>query len=78
MNNPRLSGSPNLLNELSKAGKQPAKLIDRLYLMTVSRKPTEAEVKRLTDYIAKASDTRSACGDILWALLNSSEFALNH
>jgi len=78
MNNPRLSGSPNLLNELIRSGKQPAKVVDRLYLMTVSRKPTDAEVKRLTDYIAKSSDAKTACSDIMWALLNSSEFALNH
>jgi Protein of unknown function (DUF1549)/Protein of unknown function (DUF1553) len=78
MNNPRLSGSPNLLNELVRSGKQPAKVVDRLYLMTVSRKPTDAEVKRLTDYIAKAPDAKAACSDIMWALLNSSEFALNH
>jgi hypothetical protein len=78
MNNPRLSGSPNLLAALAKAGDQPAKVIDKLYLMTVNRKPTDAETKRLTQYIAKAGDSRSAYGDILWALLNSSEFALNH
>ncbi len=78
MNNPRLSGSPNVLNELIRSGKQPAKVIDRLYLMTVSRKPTDAEVKRLTEYVSNASDARTACSDIMWALLNSSEFALNH
>jgi Protein of unknown function (DUF1549)/Protein of unknown function (DUF1553) len=78
MNNPRLSGSPALLNEISKAGNQPNKVIERIYLMTVSRRPTEAETKRLTEYVAKASDAKTGYGDILWVLLNSSEFALNH
>ena len=78
MNNPRLSGSPALLAEISKAGNQQAKVIERMYLMTVSRRPTEAETKRLTEYIAKAPDAKTGYGDILWVLLNSSEFALNH
>ncbi len=76
MNNGKLTaGKPS---EFTKTGAQPEKVVDRLYLMTVSRKPTEAEVKRLTDYIAKASDVKTAHSDILWALLNSSEFTLNH
>lgn len=78
MNNPRLSGSPALLGEIFRAGNQPAKAIERIYLMTVSRRPTEAETKRLTEYLAKAPDSRAGYGDILWVLLNSSEFALNH
>ncbi len=78
MNNPRLSGSPALLAEISRAGNQQARVIERLYLMTVARRPTEAETKRLTEYLAKAPDARSGYGDILWVLLNSSEFALNH
>jgi hypothetical protein len=78
MNNPRLSGSPALLNEISRAGNQPGKVIERMYLMTVSRRPTEAETRRLTEYVAKATDAKTGYGDILWVLLNSSEFALNH
>ena len=78
MNNPKLSGSPNLLNTLSKAGDKPEKIIDRLFRMTISRQPNEAETKKLTDYIAKAPDAKTAYSDILWALMNSSEFTLNH
>jgi hypothetical protein len=78
MNNPRLSSSPALLSEISRAGNQHGKVIERMYLMTVSRRPTEPETKRLTDYIAKTADAKTGCGDILWVLLNSSEFALNH
>jgi hypothetical protein len=78
MNNPRLSGSPSLLSSLRSAGDDPAKVIERLYLMTLSRKPTGPETKKMNEYVGKAADARAAYGDILWALLNSSEFALNH
>src|SRR5207244_4277128 len=43
-----------------------------------SRRPTPAEVARLNSYIQKAGSADEASGDILWALLNSSEFTLNH
>jgi hypothetical protein len=46
--------------------------------MTLGRKPTAAESRKLTEYVAKATDAKGAYGDVLWALLNSSEFALNH
>lgn len=78
MNNPRLSGSPALLAEISRSANQKEKVIERLYLMTVSRRPSESEVKRLTDYLSNAPDARTGYGDIMWVLLNSSEFALNH
>jgi hypothetical protein len=76
MNNPQLSSSAKVLREIGKD--QPAKAIERLYLMTMSRKPTGDEVKRLTNYIAQAGSTQTAYSDIAWVLLNSSEFALNH
>ncbi|MCE9533040.1 MAG: DUF1549 and DUF1553 domain-containing protein [Planctomycetes bacterium] len=78
MNNPRLSGSSNVINGIAKSGDEPAKVIERMYLMTLSRKPTEAELKKLTGFIADSSDPKSGYSDVLWVLLNSSEFALNH
>lgn len=53
-----------------------AEAFEKLYLAALSRRPTAAETKRLTDYAAKASTAAEAHGDILWALLNSSEFAM--
>jgi hypothetical protein len=32
----------------------------------------------MNDYIHKQPDPRTAYSDIVWALLNSSEFTLNH
>lgn len=55
--------------------------IETLYLATVSRLPGEAELARLEPYLASGGakqNREDALGDILWALLNSSEFLFNH
>jgi hypothetical protein len=57
------------------------KKIESLYLTTLSRKPTEKELAKLTKYVDEGGptkDSRKALGDVFWALLNSSEFILNH
>jgi hypothetical protein len=80
MNSPQLSNSAVLLNKVANdPGKRPGQVIEQLYLATVSRRPTGMEVERLTAYVRRQDGpSRKAYGDILWALLNSSEFALNH
>ena len=52
--------------------------IETLFLATVSRRPTVEEVESLTKFYHKQGETPEAWGDIFWALLNSSEFILNH
>ena len=43
----------------------------------MSRRPSDEETKKMTAFLGKQQDTRAAYGDVLWVLLNSSEFALN-
>jgi hypothetical protein len=54
--------------------------IQTLFLATLSRTATDDEVKLVRDQIASRSqsDKAKVWSDILWALLNSAEFALNH
>jgi hypothetical protein len=66
------------LARAEKAGHAPAAVVQQLYLATLSRRPTAAETQRLSAYVEKTRDHHKAYSDILWALLNSSEFALNH
>jgi hypothetical protein len=54
-----------------------ARRIEELYLATLSRKPRPEELKRLLDHAA-TEDSKRALRDIFWALLNSTEFILNH
>jgi hypothetical protein len=77
MNSAQLNGSPALVDQAMKAG-PPAKVLEHLFMATVSRGPTADEVARYSSYVGKQSNARTAYGDILWALLNSGEFATNH
>lgn len=55
--------------------------IEAFFLSALSRFPTQAESKRLTVYMASAESDEErthAYSDLFWALLNSSEFLLNH
>lgn len=76
MNSNQLNKASGLVDQASKL--TPDKGIERLYLGTLSRRPTTEETQKMTAYLAKNSDSRKGYSDILWALLNSSEFALNH
>ena len=58
-----------------------AECIDVLFMATLSRKPRASEESRFTTYIEDGGphhDRRRALADVFWALLNSSEFILNH
>ena len=56
---------------------QPAELTTELYLMTLSRLPTEAELETATTYIADESTRREDTEDLLWALISSRSFLFN-
>ena len=52
--------------------------IRELYLAAFAREPSTEEVANLESHIERRGDVRAAYADILWALLNSSEFMYNH
>jgi len=55
--------------------------IEALFLATVSRLPREHEREPMAAYLAAAGsseDARAARADVLWALINTAEFVLNH
>lgn len=52
--------------------------IDALYLAALSRKPSTDERMKALAYIQKNGDKRESFEDLLWALLNSAEFATVH
>lgn len=62
-----------------KSSQSPAQNIETLFLATLSRRPTAAESQRLMEYLqANSSDPKKAYGDMVWALINISEFTLSH
>jgi hypothetical protein len=55
--------------------------VEMLYMSTLSRLPRSDELTKAQKYIESGgagNDSRKAVADIFWALLNSSEFMLNH
>ena len=78
MNSPQLNNT-TMLTPILKSGKTPEQVVEHLYLTALSRRPTAHEVQRTLALVHKHTDEpRQAYGDILWVLLNSSEFTLNH
>jgi hypothetical protein len=53
-------------------------MLDDLYLATLSRLPTDEDVKVSLEYLAKNADKRKAWEDVHWALINSKEFLFRH
>ena len=52
--------------------------VNDAYLRTLSRYPTENELARSEQYIQDANDTVQGLKDLLWALINTKEFIVNH
>src|SRR5262249_25888806 len=61
-----------------KAGKKPGEIIDELFIRTLSRKPSEAESKKMMSLVSGSPSDKTGYDDILWALVNSTEFEFNH
>lgn len=79
MNSPMLTDGTKLLQALDPRGTlPPEKMIDGLYLTTLSRYPTADERRRVSVFLAEESDREKAYSDLLWVLLNGAEFLHNH
>ncbi len=78
LNHPRLLAGGKALDEHLKTQPPPtpAQTVEWLYLSTLSRIPTADELSEATAFIATAADQKSACREILWMLINRSEFVL--
>lgn len=67
---------------LRAAGEAPfldsAKRIELLYLAALSRSPSAEEARLMGKHLAASGDNQDQLADVLWVLINSAEFALNH
>jgi hypothetical protein len=71
------AGDSRLQQQLT-AGATPEQVIEDLYVAAYSRKPSEAELTKLTEYVAASEDPKPALEDVYWSVLNSKEFVFNH
>jgi uncharacterized protein DUF1549/uncharacterized protein DUF1553 len=79
MNHPALNQrlqarGTNLLGRILTAYPQDDDALRMVYMRTLARKPTGREIEKCKAYIAKAGNRAEAFEDILWSLLNSTEF----
>lgn len=59
-------------------GQEVPEIIRQAYLRTVSRPPTDDEFQRAHQHLLKTGDLAAGTRDLLWALINTKEFLLNH
>ena len=48
--------------------------ISELYLLVLAREPSDREFRIFTEYLADCPSREEAYEDLMWSLLNSSEF----
>jgi hypothetical protein len=53
-------------------------LINRAYLRTLSRHPTPEEVNRCSAFIEQSENPLDGLRDLVWTLINTKEFIVNH
>jgi hypothetical protein len=77
MNSRQLVGNPAAVRQYFTGPRdEPRAVLERMYLATLGRRPTAAEVARLTAHVQSAGTPADGYGDVLWAVLNSSEFTM--
>lgn len=77
MNGEQFNTPAPLIDYLSANDATPEKVIDGLFLATVTRRPTADERNVMGKYVAGKANATEGYAGVLWALLNSGEFVLN-
>ncbi len=54
------------------------KVIETIYQTVLSRLPTANETRTMTEFLNGAENRPRVLGDALWALMNTTEFGVNH
>ncbi len=78
MNSPGLNqlvtSSRGPLSSMMREMEDNEEIVVELYLRAISREPESVELARCLEHVAKADSRTAAFEDILWVLINSSEF----
>jgi hypothetical protein len=74
----KLRAPKGRLQQLIDAKKSNEEIEEELFLATLSRSPNEREKSLVAERLKQARNRAEAFGDVLWALINTREFVLNH
>ena len=55
-----------------------AKIVTDAYLRTLSRYPKSDELETASAYLTSSEDLRNGLEGLMWALINTKEFIVNH
>lgn len=77
MNAPEFNMSAPFISEMLRTQTGAEPMIEKLYLVALSRRPTAQESSRMTRLVGEETASKEAYAGVLWVLLNSSEFVLN-
>jgi hypothetical protein len=84
MNNPAIHARIDarrpgtLLHKLIKTQPNDREVVEMLYKRVLARNPLPQEIKSCLEHIRSAPSREEGLEDVLWALLNTSEFLHNH
>ncbi|MCZ6793693.1 MAG: DUF1553 domain-containing protein [Planctomycetota bacterium] len=78
--NAKLAAKGGLVDRLVRSGHPDYRIVEEAYLSSLSRYPTDRELRRILDVFAaaKPGDKRKVVEDLLWSLVSSREFLFNH
>ena len=67
-----------LIPRLMMETESPEAIVEELFIRCLSRTPTVKEMATMKNLIGEDHDQKEPYEDILWALINSTEFMTNH
>jgi RNA polymerase sigma factor (sigma-70 family) len=71
---PHLDRLGRLLEDLRRSNRSDEQAVEALYLATLTRFPSPAEMQRSLDHLSRGQNRQEGLADLLWALVNSREF----
>jgi len=75
----KLTDGSGRAGKLAAGDSPPESVVEEIFLATLSRPPGPEELKiAVAAFLTPGATQQTACEDLLWALINSPEFALNH
>jgi hypothetical protein len=78
MNSQDMFRGSRVVAALGRKYERPESMIEPIYLAVLARRPTEEERRIALGYVKAQPEAPRALNDVVWALLNGTEFVTNH